>query len=170
MVLGQMGKYPHIKWLWLSLGIIIADLATKALISDSFQLYQSKPIIDGFFNLTLAHNYGAAFSFLADQSGWQRWFLSGLSGVVSLILLIWITRLKPEEKILAIGLSLVLGGAIGNLWDRITLGYVVDFLDVYYGNWHWPAFNIADSAICVGAGFLLFDAFFLQNREAEPSS
>lgn len=154
-----------LKWLWLTIVIVILDLATKFLLSSKMDLYQSIVIIRDFFNLgfnlTLVHNYGAAFSFLADQSGWQRWFFTITSTVISLVLIIWLYRLKKSEKLLAIALALVLGGAIGNLWDRVTLGYVVDFLDVYIqtstGEWHWPAFNIADSAISIGAAFLIID-------------
>jgi len=155
-----------LKWLWLTSIIIIFDLATKSIFSSKMELYQSIIIINDFFNIgfnfTLVHNYGAAFSFLSDQGGWQRWFFTIVSSVISLILVIWLYHLKKSEKLLAIAISLVLGGAIGNLWDRVTLGYVVDFLDVYIqtstGEWHWPAFNVADSAICIGAVFLIIDA------------
>jgi signal peptidase II len=155
-----------LKWLWLTIVIITLDLATKFIFSSTMELYQSIVIMSDFFNLgfnlTLVHNYGAAFSFLADQSGWQRWFFTIVSTVISLVLIIWLYRLKKTEKLLAIALALVLGGAIGNLWDRVTMGYVVDFLDVYIrtstGEWHWPAFNIADSAISIGAVFLIIDA------------
>ena len=162
----------NLKWLWITTIVIILDLWTKQLISNSMHLYQSITIIDGFFNFTLLHNTGAAFSFLADQSGWQRWFFTIISIVISIILLIWLARLKPSERILAIALTLVLGGALGNLWDRVTLGYVVDFLDVYI-QWngqerHWPAFNIADSAISMGAVLLLIDAFSPEKSTKQP--
>jgi signal peptidase II len=155
-----------LKWLWLTFVIVLLDLSSKSLLSAQMELYQSIVIIKDFFNLgfnlTLVHNYGAAFSFLADQSGWQRWFFTIVSSIISIILLIWLTRLQKTEKLLAIAIALVLGGAIGNLWDRVTMGYVVDFLDVYIrtsaGQWHWPAFNIADSAIFIGAVFLIIDA------------
>ena len=156
---------PMLKWLWITLVVVIVDLATKAVISNNFVLYESVSVLSGFFNLTLAHNYGAAFSFLADQPGWQRWFFTITSIVISLVLLYWLKTLKAEEKMLAIGLVLVLGGAIGNLWDRITLGYVVDFLDVYYQQWHWPAFNVADSAICIGAVLLILDSFLAKEKD-----
>ena len=154
---------PMSKWLIASLLVIILDLWSKHLISHSMQLYQSIPIIDGFFNFTLLHNYGAAFSFLADQPGWQRWFFTFVSSIMSVVIFIWLLRLKQHEQLLAIALALVLGGAIGNLWDRVTLGYVVDFLDVFISinqeEKHWPAFNIADSAISIGAVLLLIDTF-----------
>jgi len=154
-----------LKWLWLSLVVFMIDLATKSVVSNSFSLYESMSIVPGLFNLTLLHNYGAAFSFLADQPGWQRWFFTITSIIISVVLLVWLKRLKEQEKMLAIALALVLGGALGNLWDRITLGYVVDFLDVYYKTWHWPAFNIADSAISIGAVLLIIDSFFSGNKE-----
>jgi len=154
-----------LKWLWLTALIVVVDLYTKSIVSNSFTLYESLPVVSGFFNLTLAHNYGAAFSFLADQPGWQRWFFTITSLIISVILLFWLKTLKPQEKILAVGLALVLGGALGNLWDRITLGYVVDFLDVYYKTWHWPAFNVADSAITIGAILLIIDSLFFSDKE-----
>jgi len=112
-----------------------------------------------FFNLTYVHNYGAAFSFLSDAGGWQRWFLSFIAIAISGLLIWWLKRLPASNKILCGAYSLVLAGAIGNLYDRIVYGYVIDFIHVYYENWHFPAFNIADSAICIGAALLLFDAF-----------
>ncbi len=112
-----------------------------------------------FFNLTYVHNYGAAFSFLSDESGWQRWFLSIIAITISGLLIWWLKRLPASNKILCGAYSLVLAGAIGNLYDRMYYGYVIDFLHFYYESWHFPAFNIADSAICVGAALLLFDAF-----------
>ncbi len=121
-------------------------------------LHQPVPVIP-FLNLTLTHNTGAAFSFLSDAGGWQRWFFAGLTIVVSIIIVVWLTRLKPGQRWLPVSLSLVLGGALGNLWDRLAIGAVVDFIDVYYGTWHWPAFNLADSAICVGAVMLVVSTF-----------
>jgi signal peptidase II len=167
-------KWERFKWLWISLLVIISDLGTKQFFSSTMELYQSVRVINDFFslnfNLTLVHNYGAAFSFLADQGGWQRWFFTIISSVISVVLLIWLYRLKNSEKLLAIALALVLGGALGNLWDRMTMGYVVDFLDVYIqtstGEWHWPAFNIADSAIFIGAVLLVFDAITGQHKDS----
>ncbi len=112
-----------------------------------------------FFNLTYVHNYGAAFSFLSEAGGWQRWFLSIIAVSISVLLIWWLKRLPATNKVLCGAYSLVLAGAIGNLYDRISYGYVIDFLHVHYNNWHFPAFNIADSAICIGAALLLFDAF-----------
>ncbi len=160
-----------LKWLWLTAIVVILDLSSKAVVSYYFSLYDTMVVIPGWFNLTLAHNAGAAFSFLAEESGWQRWFFAIIAISVSLVIFFWIKRLKTSERWLAIALTLVLGGALGNLWDRITLGYVVDFLDVYYHDsgtmktMHWPAFNIADSAISIGAVMLIIDAFF--NKEEQ---
>ncbi len=112
-----------------------------------------------FFNFTYVHNYGAAFSFLSDSGGWQRWFFSIIAVTISVLLVWWLKRLPATNKILCSAYALVLAGAIGNLYDRIAYGYVIDFLHVYYENWHFPVFNIADCAICIGAALLLFDAF-----------
>jgi signal peptidase II len=130
-------------------------------------LYQPVPVFPG-FNWTLAHNPGAAFSFLSTESGWQRWFFSVIALVVSIGITVWIRRLAPTQTMLAISLALVLGGALGNLWDRATLGYVVDFIDVYYQQSHWPAFNLADSAISVGAALLIIDS--LRNGKTESNN
>jgi signal peptidase II len=111
------------------------------------------------------HNTGAAFSFLSDAGGWQRWLFAGLAVGMSIVISVWLTRLKPNETFIAIALSLILGGAIGNLVDRLAYGYVIDFLDIYYGNWHWPAFNIADSAITVGVVLMLIDSFTSKTEE-----
>jgi len=123
-------------------------------------LYETVAVMP-FFNLTMAHNTGAAFSFLAQAGGWQRWFFAVIAFVVSAVLFIWLKRLKSTAKLEAISISLILGGAVGNLIDRVLLGYVVDFLDFYnyFGSYHFPAFNIADSAICVGAALLIIDSF-----------
>ncbi|MGR9100029.1 MAG: signal peptidase II, partial [Gammaproteobacteria bacterium] len=112
-----------------------------------------------YFNLTYVHNTGAAFSFLSDAGGWQRWFFAGLAVVISAVLGVWLDRLKKSEILLAVSLSLVLGGAIGNLIDRLVYGYVIDFLDFYYKSWHWPAFNVADSAISLGVALMLLESF-----------
>ncbi len=161
-----------LKWLWLTLLVIVLDLGSKALISHYFSLYETLAVIPGWFNLTLAHNSGAAFSFLANESGWQRWFFASIALLVSIIIFFWIKRLQAHERWMAIALALILGGALGNLWDRLTLGYVVDFLDFYYQSdprtkaMHWPAFNIADSAISIGAVMLIIDALF--KKESKP--
>jgi len=158
-----------LKYLWLTALIIVLDLSSKAVVSQYFTLYETIAVIPGWFNLTLAHNSGAAFSFLANESGWQRWFFAIIALIVSIIIFFWIKRLQKHERWVAIALALVLGGALGNLWDRLTLGYVVDFLDFYYQNsrqkaMHWPAFNIADMAISIGAFMLIVDALFSKDQ------
>lgn len=147
-----------LKWLWLSLVALILDQWSKIAIDSSMRLYESIAV-SPFFNLTYVHNTGAAFSFLSDAGGWQRWFFAAMAIIISLVLTVWLYRLKKHETLLAIALSLVLGGAIGNLIDRLAYGYVIDFLDVYYQSWHWPAFNIADSAISLGVFLMLLDSF-----------
>lgn len=149
-----------LKWLWLSLLMLILDQGSKLLIDGSMRLYESIPLLPS-FNLTYVHNTGAAFSFLSEAGGWQRWFFAGLALVMSVVITVWLARLKKHETLLAAALALVLGGAVGNLIDRLAYGYVIDFLDVYYGTWHWPAFNIADSAITVGVMLMLAESLGL---------
>jgi signal peptidase II len=145
-----------LKWLWVSAITLLLDQASKLAIDGSMRLFESIPLIP-FFNLTYVHNTGAAFSLLSEAGGWQRWLFAGLAVVMSSVIGVWLYRLKNHETLMAVALSLVLGGAVGNLIDRIAYGYVIDFLDVYYRNWHWPAFNIADSAICVGVGLMVLE-------------
>jgi len=157
---GRSGTMMIFIWLLVSALIVALDLWTKAIASESLVLY--RPVeLTSWLNLTLAHNYGAAFSFLSDAGGWQRWFFTVLAVVVTGVLIVWLLRLKPAEKLIAAGLALIIGGAIGNLSDRIRHGYVVDFIDVYYRDWHWPAFNLADSAITCGVILLLLDGLIL---------
>ncbi|MDF3030328.1 MAG: lspA [Moraxellaceae bacterium] len=158
----------NLNWLWLSLAIIVLDLATKAWFSASMQLGESRNLLP-FFSWTLAHNYGAAFSMLHDAGGWQRWFFGAIAVVVSVGLVWWLVTLKDNARFLACALALVLGGALGNLYDRMTLGYVVDFIHVHYGTWHFPAFNIADCGITVGAVMLVIDSFFLESKRQAAS-
>ena len=156
-----------LKWLWLSALVLVFDQASKWLMSSWLSLYETVAVMP-FFNLTMAHNTGAAFSFLAQAGGWQRWFFAVIAFVVSAVLFIWLKRLKSTAKLEAISISLILGGAVGNLIDRVLLGYVVDFLDFYnyFGSYHFPAFNIADSAICVGAALLIIDSFRHKQEDA----
>jgi len=145
-------------------GVVIAfDQITKWLMVSWLSLYETVAVMP-YFNFTMAHNHGAAFSFLAQAGGWQRWFFIGLALVISIALIIWLAKLKSTAKLEAISLSLILGGAIGNVIDRIVHGYVIDFLDVYIGSSHWPAFNIADSAICIGAILLILDSFKSEDK------
>lgn len=142
--------------------VLIVDQISKYVIVDAFTLYESMPVFPG-FNLTYVQNTGAAFSFLSDAGGWQRWLFISLSSVVSIGLIIWIYTLPVTWRWLSAALALILGGAVGNLVDRIAYGYVIDFMDVYYDKWHWPAFNIADSAISVGVVMLIIDTFWFNH-------
>lgn len=155
-----MRRFSAFKWLWLTLLILALDQVAKYLVTQSFQLHESLTLFEG-LNLTLVYNTGAAFSFLQDAGGWQRWFFIILTPVVGAIILVWMSRLEPGQTWLAAALALVLGGAAGNFADRVIHGYVIDFIDVYYQQWHWPAFNVADSAITVGAVLLVIDAIWL---------
>ncbi len=146
-----------LKWSWVSLLVIVLDQLTK-LWAGSALNYGEPVAVVPFVNLTLLHNTGAAFSFLSEAGGWQRWFFALVALVISAVILVWMRRLPTAKVWLAVSLALVLGGALGNVWDRIYLGYVVDFIDVYYQDWHWPAFNLADSAISVGAVMLIIDS------------
>jgi signal peptidase II len=152
------------KWLWLSLVAVILDQGTKLAVDSTMQLYQSIQVLP-YFNLTYVHNTGAAFSFLSQAGGWQRWLFAGLAIAISIGITFWLSRLQKHEVLLAAALSLILGGAVGNLIDRLAYGYVIDFLDVYYRDWHWPAFNIADSAITLGVALMLAETFGLGQQK-----
>lgn len=160
-----------IVWMVVALLVVLADQATKWAIIEWVRLYDRVPIND-FINLTHQRNTGAAFSFLADAGGWQRWFFVALSTVVSCVIAVWIWRIRFEgPAILAAGLALVLGGAIGNLIDRIRFGYVTDFIQVYLGEaiGYFPSFNVADSAITAGAALLIVDALFFSGRSEKKA-
>ncbi|MEM1113484.1 MAG: signal peptidase II [Pseudomonadota bacterium] len=145
-------------WYVLAMVVIGLDQFTKGLASAN--LDYARPVeVFSWFNLTLQHNPGAAFSFLSNAGGWQRYFFSTIAIVVSLVLAVWLYRLGPGQRLLALSLCLILGGALGNLWDRLALGYVVDFISVHYAQRYFPAFNVADSAITVGAACMLLDSF-----------
>ncbi len=149
-------------WLILAIIIILADQFTKTLIVGYYKLGDSTPVTS-FFNIVRAHNTGAAFSFLAGAGGWQRWFFTGI-GAVATIFILWMLRSHHAQKLFAFALACILGGAIGNVIDRLLYGYVVDFLDFFYGTWHFPAFNIADSAITIGAACLILDEILRVKR------
>lgn len=153
----------------IAVGVFILDRLTKFGISVWLQPYEVVPMTS-FFNLALFFNTGAAFSFLDGAGSWHRWTLSGISFGVSVWLVIWLWRLPKERLLEGVALSLILGGATGNLWDRLTTGIVVDFLDIHFGGYHWPAFNIADSGICVG-GVLLVLVWLKEgnSKETGPS-
>lgn len=143
---------------WLMLLVLVADQVSKQVVIANMQLFDSIELFP-FFNFTYVRNYGAAFSFLSDAGGWQRWFFTMIAVVISAVLAVWLARNSKTQLKLNLALSLVLAGAIGNLIDRSIYGYVIDFFHLYYQNWHYPAFNIADSAICIGAALLIWDSF-----------
>jgi len=163
----QQTGLSWLRWFAVAATVVLLDQVTKLYIMLEFSLGESHTIT-GFFNLVRAHNEGAAFSFLSDAGGWQRWFLTLVSIIVSVIIAIWLTRLPRQRLLEALALSLILGGALGNLYDRMTLGYVVDFLDFHWAGWHFAAFNVADMGISVGAGLIIIDALFFQ--QSEPNS
>lgn len=165
MFRGQAGL-PWLRWFAVAATVVLLDQVTKLYIMLEFSLGESRTI-NGFFNLVRAHNEGAAFSFLSDAGGWQRWLFTLVSIVVSVIIAVWLTRLPRQRVLEALALSLILGGALGNLYDRMTLGYVVDFLDFHWAGWHFAAFNVADMGISVGAGLIIIDALFFQQSEPE---
>ena len=153
---GKQGAGPGLmQWLLIAAVIIVADQLTKVLVIGAFQLGDVRPVTS-FFNLVRAHNYGAAFSFLHTASGWQRWFFLGL-GLVAAGFITWMLRRHGQQRMFAWALTLILGGALGNVIDRAIHGYVVDFIQVHAGGWYFPAFNVADSAITIGAILLILD-------------
>ncbi|HAU06261.1 MAG TPA: signal peptidase II [Gammaproteobacteria bacterium] len=151
-----------LKYLFLSILILFIDQLTKWKMVKVVPLHDLVEVTP-YFNLTMAHNYGAAFSFLADAGGWQRHFFIIFTIIIAIVLVMWLRRLGPYKQREAFAISLILGGALGNLVDRIIYGYVVDFIDIYVGDYHWPAFNVADMAIVAGAILLLVDSFKRQD-------
>jgi len=155
---------------WLRYGIaalvVVLDQITKVAIDRSLALYERIPITS-FFNITKAYNEGAAFSFLQDAGGWQRWFFTIVSATVSVLFVVWLQRMEPRERTLGIAIALILGGALGNLIDRVIYGHVVDFIQVYWaGAWTFPSFNVADSAITCGAALLIILTLFDKPEES----
>jgi signal peptidase II len=148
-----------LSWLWLSGAVIVIDQVTKVLAEEALTMHKSVPVLS-IFNLTLAYNQGAAFSFLSAAGGWQRWLFAALAVLVSAGMTFWLYHLPRRERWTALALALVIGGALGNLIDRLLYGHVIDFLDFHLGGYHWPAFNIADSAISVGAVLILVVGLF----------
>ena len=149
---------PQLRWLLLSLGVVALDQVTKQIAESQLTPHQAVNLLP-FFDWYLTYNTGAAFSFLADAGGWQRWLFSVIAVIMSVLIVQWIRKLPAEETLTAISLSLILGGAIGNLIDRIYLGHVIDYIQVWLGSYPFPAFNIADAAISVGAALLILSSF-----------
>lgn len=161
-------KDSGLTWLWLTVIFLVLDQVTKQWIVQVFA-YRETYAVMPFFNLTYAQNPGAAFSFLADQPGWQRWFFTAVSTIASIVFIVWMSRTPKANKLLGIGFALLLSGAVGNLIDRVLFGYVIDFLDFYVGTSHWPAFNIADSVILIGAGLMIIESFVNSDEEKDTS-
>ncbi len=155
------------RWLWIAGAVLVLDQASKWAALERLTLHESVPLLP-FLNLTLVYNKGAAFGFLSTASGWQNLFFIGIALVATVVILYLLRRMGTKDRFLAVALMLILGGAIGNLIDRLLYGYVVDFIDVYYGAWHWPAFNVADSAITVGAVMIALDAIGIGRRQTSP--
>ena len=158
-------------WYVLALVIVIIDQWTKWLAETKLTFHDPVPVIEPFLNWTLAYNYGAAFSFLADAGGWQKWFFSGLALLMSLFLIIYLIKAPRKATLLSFGLALVLGGAVGNLIDRLLNGHVIDFIHVHYADvWHYPIFNIADIGISIGVLLIVIDMLFLEKKREMPRS
>lgn len=164
-----------LSWLWLTVICLIADQVTKYLVVDAMELYQSIEVLS-FFNITYVQNPGAAFSFLADQGGWQRWFFTAVAAIASIVFIVWLAKTPKQQKLLSIAFALLLSGALGNLIDRVLFGYVIDFLDFHneiftsiLSTSHWPAFNVADAMIFIGAGLMIFDSFKNSDKEDTAS-
>jgi signal peptidase II len=163
-------KLGALRWTSLALLVILLDQFSKAVIVAKIQLFEAVPLLP-FLELTQLHNTGAAFSFLAGASGWQRWFFIGLAIVVAIAILVWLRQIDPRrQRMLAIGLALILGGALGNMIDRVWLGHVIDFIHFYWPGGDFPAFNVADSSISIGAGLLILDALLDGRRAKVPAA
>ena len=151
-------KNSGLSWLWITLIFLVIDQITKQWVVSIMDYRETINILP-FFNLYYVHNEGAAFSFLADQGGWQRWFFTAVAAIASGVFLFWLSKTPKKQKLLNIAFALMLSGALGNLIDSALFGYVIDFLDFYISGKHWPAFNIADSMIFIGAAFMIIDSF-----------
>lgn len=159
--------HTGLRYLWISAIVFVLDQWTKYAVMGSMKLYDSIEVLP-IFNITYVHNYGAAFSFLHDAGGWQRWFFTAIAVAVSVMILWWLKQTPKQQRLLPVAFTFILGGALGNVYDRIVHGYVIDFLDFHINNMSWPAFNIADSAIFIGAALLIIDMFV--NREDKSSA
>lgn len=164
----MLHKIPRAAWFWYLLAVVVIalDLLSKYWISANLE-YGQPVVFTSFFNFTLLHNPGAAFSFLSNASGWQRWFFTGIAAVVSVMLIVWIARIAATKKLETFALAMILGGAVGNLYDRVQHGYVVDFIVVHYKDNYFPAFNLADSAITLGAILIILDLFLTREKPTD---
>ncbi len=156
-------------WLPISLIIVLLDQWTKIIATESLEIYEAV-VVNNYLNWTLMHNEGMAFSFLADQSGWQRWGISIVAIAIVMWLLVWLKKSEFKAGFLNLGLTFVIGGAVGNIYDRLSLGYVIDFIEAHYDDFFWPAFNIADTAISIGAFFLILDLIWGKNENKSSES
>ncbi|UTM58977.1 signal peptidase II [Photobacterium sp. CCB-ST2H9] len=164
-------KQSGIRWLWLAVLVFAIDIGSKLLVMDTMGYgWPNRIEVLPFFNLLYVHNYGAAFSFLSDASGWQRWLFTAIALGVTGLLLLWMRRTPASHGVANSAYALIIGGALGNLFDRLYHGFVVDFLDFYIGQKHWPAFNIADSAICIGAALIILEGFLAGKSKTKESS
>ncbi len=161
-------KLHALHWLWLSFVIVIADFLTKLWALSKLQYMQPVEVIPGFWNWTLVHNTGAAFSFLADAGGWQKWFFSLLAIIISVVCVFMLKKTACNDWRTALPLALIIGGALGNLIDRVRFGYVIDFVHWYWNNFHWPVFNLADSAISIAAVLLIVFSFHSDKKPSTP--
>lgn len=153
-----------LRWLWLTLICLTLDQVTKQWIAGSFYYGESLSVLP-FFSLTYVHNLGAAFSFLADQGGWQRWFFTAIATIASIVFIVWLAKTPKSQTLLGIAFALMLSGAFGNLIDRVLFGYVIDFLHFHWAGYNFPAFNVADSMIFIGAAFMILDSFKAESNE-----
>lgn len=168
---GGRATVAHPPWRWFGVAVLVVviDQLTKLVVIREFDLYDRLPVLP-FFDLVRLHNTGAAFSLLAGASGWQNWFFTAVAVLVCAVLVWWFRQVPPGQAVVPLALTLVIGGAIGNLIDRLAYGYVVDFVLLYWRDWSYPAFNVADSAITIGVGLLLYDGLVLERRRGISAS
>ncbi len=157
-----------LRWLWITVIFLLLDQVSKHWVASSFELYESVNLLP-FFSFTYVHNTGAAFSFLADQGGWQRWFFTVIATVACIVFIVWLSKTPKQQRLLGIALALMLSGAAGNLIDRMLFGYVIDFLDFHWAGYRFPAFNVADSVIFVGAALMIFDSYQQESVQKDNS-
>ena len=158
-----------LRWLWLTVVFLLADQVTKQYVANNMDLNDSIEVLP-FFNITYVHNTGAAFSFLADQGGWQRWFFTAIAAIASVVFFVWLAKTPKQKPLLSIAFALLLSGTLGNLIDRVLFGYVIDFLDFHAAGYRFPAFNIADSMIFIGAAAMILDSIKNKEQDTEEAT